>query len=92
MSTNAAVLNFPQRSASSPHPTQPPNIIRFHVFRHEDVHGNSGCGVVAEGVIFTSGKCVMTWLNKVASIAIFESIAELIEIHGHGGKTVVIQW
>ena len=68
----------------------PSNIIPFRVFRHEDINGNTGCGVVAEGVIFSNGKCVIQWLGAVASIATFDSLDHLISIHGHNGKTVVL--
>lgn len=68
----------------------PSGLIPFRVFRHEDVNGNTGCGVVAEGMIFTDGKCVMRWLGAVSSIATFDCLEDLIEIHGHGGKTIVL--
>lgn len=62
----------------------------FYVKRHEDVHGNSGTGIVAEGVIFKSGQAVMRWNHEIASIVMFNSIDEVEQIHGHDGKTVVI--
>ena len=62
----------------------------FHVQRNTDDHGNTGTGIVAEGVIFSSGQCAIRWLHEIASISIFASLEELIAIHGHNGKTVVI--
>ena len=62
----------------------------FYVRRDEDVHGNTGTGVVAEGVVLSSGKAVLQWLDKVASVVVFDSIEQVEAIHGHGGKTVVI--
>lgn len=62
----------------------------FYVRRDEDIHGNSGIGVVAEGVIFDSGKAVLQWLNPIASVVMFDSIDHVEAIHGHGGKTVVV--
>lgn len=62
----------------------------FYVRRNEDVHGNTGTGIVAEGVIFESGKAVMQWLDKVASVVTFDCIEHVEKIHGHGGKTVVV--
>ena len=62
----------------------------FQLHRSTDVHGNSGTGMVAEGVIFSSGKCAMQWLSGVASVAVFDSLSDLMAIHGHGGKTVVL--
>jgi len=70
----------------------PSKIIPFFVVRHMDLHGNTGRGIVAEGVIFSSGKCVMTWLDKIASINIFQSVDEMLAIHGHGGKTIIFMW
>lgn len=70
----------------------PSKIIPFYVFRNVDVSGNSGRGIVAEGVIFSNGKCVMQWLHDISSVAFFNSVSDLMAIHGHGGKTVVLMW
>ena len=66
-------------------------MIRFHLHRQEDESGVSGTGVVAEGVRFSDGRCVLRWLTRVSSIAIYNSIEDVEAIHGHGGKTI-IQW
>jgi hypothetical protein len=77
----------------APSPQAPPSkIIPFYVFRHLDVNGCSGRGIVAEGVIFSNGKCVMQWLHEIASVAMFDSVSDLMAIHGHGGKTIVLMW
>jgi hypothetical protein len=60
---------------------------RFELCRYEDVSGVSGTGRVAEGVQFSTGKCVIGWLGKTPSITIFDNIDELIAVHGHDGKT-----
>jgi hypothetical protein len=70
----------------------PSKIIPFFIYRYTDVSGNSGKGIVAEGVIFSNGKCVMQWLHDIASVAFFNSVNDLMAIHGHGGKTVVLMW
>ena len=62
----------------------------FYIQRHEDVHGNTGTGIVAEGVIFSCGKGVMRWLDEVATTVFFDKIEDIEAIHGHGGKTVVV--
>jgi hypothetical protein len=49
-----------------------------------------GQGVVAEGVEFSNGKCFMHWLSEPDSVAVFDSLADLEEIHGHGGKSKVV--
>lgn len=77
---------------SSPLAPLPSKIIPFYVVRHTDVNGNSGRGVVAEGVIFSDGKCVMKWLHQISSMSMFDSVDDLMAIHGHGGKTVMLMW
>lgn len=64
---------------------------RFHLVRNEDVHGVSGTGVVAQGVQFDNGQCVLTWLGHLTSVTVFHSIDVLERIHGHEGRTLV-EW
>lgn len=63
----------------------------FVLERAEDATGVSGTGVVAEGVMFTNGRCVMRWIvpNAPNSTAIYDSLEDLIAIHGHNGMTRV---
>lgn len=61
----------------------------FRLYRSDDPSGVSGVGFVAEGVQFTSGKCVLAWTTSVQSIAVYDSMADLVAIHGHDGKTSV---
>jgi hypothetical protein len=63
----------------------------FVLNRAIDDSGVSGTGVVAEGVVFENGEAALHWLGKKSSIAIYHSIDDLVEIHGHGGHTV-LQW
>jgi len=62
----------------------------FYLLRHEDIHNNSGCGVVAEGVIFDNGQAAMTWLTEYNTVTVFAKIADVKKLHGHEGKTEVI--
>jgi len=62
----------------------------FYLNRKEDETGVSGTGTVAIGAILPSGHCVMEWLTFTSSIAIYKNLNDLIEIHGHEGKTEVI--
>ena len=64
---------------------------RFVLDRKEDVSGTSGVGVVAEGVQFTDGTAVLRWTVGSRSTAIYNSVEELMEIHGHDGKTL-LRW
>ncbi|MFF3358364.1 hypothetical protein ACFYWN_38440 [Streptomyces sp. NPDC002917] len=64
-------------------------LIRFHLVRTEDVTGVSGTGIVAGGVIFPDGTVAMRWNTGTSSTAIYDSIDDVTEIHGHNGATVV---
>jgi len=63
---------------------------RFHFLRLEDVSGTSGCGRVAEGVIFSNGKVALEWLSKHSSTNLYDSIDDVEFIHGHEGKTKIV--
>lgn len=63
---------------------------RFHLERDEDESGVSGTGIVAEGVLFSSGKVVLSWLTEHTSLGIYDDLATAIQIHGHGGKTRIV--
>jgi hypothetical protein len=62
---------------------------RFQLVRHEDETGISGTGIVAEGVVFTDGTTVLRWTCELTSTCIYESLSDVILIHGHDGKTVI---
>lgn len=64
---------------------------KFYLLRHEDVHNNSGTGVVAQGVIFDNAYVAMTWLSDVLTVTTFAGgIKAVKRLHGHDGKTEVI--
>jgi len=63
---------------------------RFHLLRIEDIHQNSGTGVCAEGVEFSNGKCVMTWLTPISTVTVFENVLNIVSLHGHGHCTLLI--
>jgi hypothetical protein len=64
---------------------------RFKLVRREDVSGVSGTGVVAEGVQFHDGQVAMSWFGSFHTLEVSPNIETTIQIHGHGGKTVV-EW
>ncbi len=70
---------------SSPKPAGP-EARRFRLVRDEDVSGVSGTGVVAEGVAFTTGKVVISWLSEHGSVVVWDSLESAIAVHGHGGR------
>jgi len=70
------------------------NIDRPRMFafnRDEDVHGVSGVGTVAYGIQFSDGTVAMHWVGNVTSTSVWTSMAALITVHGHDGKSQV-QW
>lgn len=66
-----------------------PGLRKFILMRKEDESGISGTGIVAVGIIFPSGMCVMEWTTLVRSMGTYHSIADVESIHGHHGKTEV---
>lgn len=65
---------------------------RFVLERLEDVNGNTGVGIVAYGVLFPTGKAVLGWKATqavpVGATGVYDSLQAVIDIHGHGGRTV----
>jgi hypothetical protein len=63
---------------------------RFHFNRVEDASGISGTGRVAEGVLFGNGLVALTWNSVHKCVNIYTSLAEMMAVHGHEGKTVLV--
>ncbi|HEY6766608.1 MAG TPA: hypothetical protein VI386_17755 [Candidatus Sulfotelmatobacter sp.] len=63
---------------------------QFVLQRNEDESGVSGTGEVAEGVMFSDGRCVLRWRGRIKSLGVFDSQEDMLLIHGHGGKTVIV--
>jgi len=70
--------------------TLAPKARRFVLERTTDTTGISGTGTVAEGVEFTSGMVALTWLGPHRSVAVFESIRTVENLHGHNGNTKIV--
>jgi hypothetical protein len=62
---------------------------RFVLERHHDVSGVSGTGIVAEGIQFTDGTCVIRWGGDRRSTVVWPDIEDVIFIHGHNGATTI---
>jgi len=62
---------------------------RFVLERAEDVNGNSGTGVVAEGIQFSNGQVVIHWISQWEAINVYANAVVLESLHGHQGRTVV---
>ena len=66
---------------------RPMSMRRFLLVRDRDLTGVSGIGIVAEGAEFTSGLAVLRWLREPYAVGVFQSVEDLIAIHGHEGAT-----
>jgi hypothetical protein len=62
---------------------------RFVLNRTKDISGISGTGIVAEGVVFPSGRVVIEWYGSRPSIVIWQNLEDPEFIHGHGGATTI---
>lgn len=65
----------------------------YYLCRKEDVSHTSGTGHVAEVAEFDDGAVVVRWLAStnatgVASTTIFNSLQDLLKVHGHEGRTI----
>lgn len=62
----------------------------FKLQRDVDVSGVSGVGTVAEGVQFSDGTCVIRWLSEHKSTVVWNSVDDVLTIHGHHGATQIV--
>lgn len=66
----------------------------YHLCRKEDISGTSGTGHVAEVAEFDDGTVVVRWIRDrnaavIASTTVFNSLDDLLKVHGHEGRTDV---
>ena len=66
----------------------------FYLCRNEDVSLTSGTGRVAEAVEFDDGAIAVRWIGNmnasgVSSTTLFNSIEDMMKVHGHQGRTVL---
>ena len=65
---------------------------RFALHRRYDVTGVSGTGVIAYGTRYPTGRVTLMWCcSTVQSIGVYDDVAEVEQVHGHGGLTE-IRW
>ena len=64
-------------------------IRRFLLVRDRDPSGVSGTGIVAEGVLFSNGLSVLHWLREPQALGMYQSLPDLMSIHGHAGATQI---
>jgi hypothetical protein len=64
---------------------------KFYLLRHIDVNGQSGTGIVAEGVLYDFGMGSMTWLTDEPTVTVFiRGMRGIKNLHGHDGKTEIV--
>lgn len=73
----------------------PDDLVLFAMYREEDESGVSGTGVVAYGVKWPApnNRVTLAWVAAEGrtSVAVYDDLDTIKEIHGHGGKTKFIQ-
>lgn len=65
----------------------------FVLVRTVDHNGQSGTGIIADGVVFPDGRVNIRWRSGVSGVSQTENWDELshaMRIHGHGGDTVAV--
>jgi hypothetical protein len=58
--------------------------------RHEDVHGVSGTGKIAEVFEASNGKAIVVWITPTPSVVVYDSVKAVEVTLSHGGKTEVV--
>ncbi len=58
---------------------------------HLDEDKGTTKGAVAEGIAFWNGKCCICWKTKWSSTAQYDSIAHMLNNHGHS-EAIRIVW
>lgn len=66
----------------------------YRLCRKEDVSGTSGTGYIAQIAEFDDGTVAVRWVGSmnasgVASTTVFNSIDDVVRVHGHNGRTVI---
>lgn len=71
------------------------SLVLFSLYREEDESGISGTGTVAYGIKFPepNGSVVLGWVpaHDRTSVAVYDSMEAVKNIHGHGGSTTIVQ-
>lgn len=62
----------------------------FVLHRDEDETGVSGTGEIAAGCVFADGKVAVRWKTATASTTLFDTVADMLKVHGHNGKTRLV--
>jgi hypothetical protein len=79
----------PVGAATAPAPSSP-SLRGFVLYRHRDITGKSGTGVVAEGVEWSDKTATLRWGGEHPSTAVWPNVEEILAVHGHEGATVLV--
>lgn len=64
---------------------------RFALHRRRDLSGVSGAGLVAFGTVYPTGRTTLAWcVGDVASVTVYDSADQVVQIHGHDGATDLV--
>lgn len=63
---------------------------RFYLYRHQDMSGISGTGIVADGIKWPDGTVTIRWRGTRPSTVNWDSVEDAESVHGHGGATVFV--
>ena len=63
---------------------------RFRLQRHRDITGVSGEGLVANGVVFFGGVCIVHWRGPFVSTTVHQGIESVETVHCHDGLTSIV--
>lgn len=65
---------------------------RFHLWRHTDVTGSSGRGLVAWGIVWPDGTAAVRWKGDFPTTVVHHDrgMASVRALHGHGGLTSIV--
>jgi len=62
---------------------------RFVIERIEDKTGNSGTGIIIEGIEYSNKKCALMWLIEITSIFIYDNIENVEKTYCGHSKAVI---
>lgn len=79
-----------QDNSETPKYVPDPKFRRFYLERDKDISGVSGVGIVAHGVQFENGSCVLYWVGVTSCVSIWHSVYEMIAVHGHENTTKIV--
>ncbi len=82
-------VRWSDTTARGPAPEMQPAM--FVLQRNEDPTGVSGTGIVAEGIRFSDGTVALRWVvGEHRSTVIWPNMAAVVAIHGHDGRTQIV--